>query len=698
LPDINDLGARPTPVNRRQIAQNPRAGVVGEAVAGLGQQIGGIGQRMQEKEDKLSYAKAKSHILKEDIAARQELEADPANYATWNSRYGERMKKAREEASGMIRSRGDRTLFEADVEVDIARGSGEVAKGARVRFVDAEVAGADARAEGMQDAYVQAKDEKTRTSILEAARDTNNSLFEQGFISAQDRDKRNRSFADGVITQRTTDLFNAGDIEEARKFFEASRKHLDPETERVLNATLIGGENNRKIIVGADAIMSGGFTVTPKGVEPGIAPGIPKSLTVETLRPLFVAQESGGNYAAVNKESGAMGAYQIMPDTGRQLARKLGVPWKPELMTATSPVARQYQDALGTAMIKTVIKDGNGDPETIFALYYAGPDRKGWGPRTRKYVKDMLGRLGMEGGQRPAEHNLNDLLGAADAYAEANGFTPEMRESLKGEVSQRVQRDEVLYQREQREIGERVSASIDARIESGKGITDPSQIGPDYYRLSPAAQREVRDEIRKINSPESVKANGLVYGELTELEDDAPADFANTDLRPYQHSLTPAEYQGLKDRQRKIREQGLEGEHVVSNDAAKEVINMYGPTLDIYSKDATSENTEKRERYLRLMERIKKYTRQITGGKRPATDADVKVAFDRATMEVEQDGREMRQFEADPTKPTTVIGGRKKVPPAVRQRIISGYRAAGRPAPTESEILQEYLNGRGRLW
>lgn len=117
-------------------------------------------------------------------------------------------------------------------------------------------------------------------------------------------------------------------------------------------------------------------------------------LSVETLRPHFVAQESSGDYTAVNSETGALGAYQVMPQTGQNLARQLGVPWRPDLMRKSTDEARAYQDKIGGAAIQEAIEGGGGDPAATFSYYYGGSDRSKWGPRTRQYTSEMMGRLG----------------------------------------------------------------------------------------------------------------------------------------------------------------------------------------------------------------------------------------------------------------------------------------------------------------
>jgi hypothetical protein len=129
---------------------------------------------------------------------------------------------------------------------------------------------------------------------------------------------------------------------------------------------------------------------------PGAGSGF--SLTVDALRPHFVAQESGGDYTAINKETGALGAYQVMPETGQALAKRLGLPWRPDMMRGSDPASKRYQDAIGGAAIAEAIDASGGDPRTLAMYYYGGSDRSKWGPRTRKYGDEMVQRFGAAGG------------------------------------------------------------------------------------------------------------------------------------------------------------------------------------------------------------------------------------------------------------------------------------------------------------
>lgn len=118
--------------------------------------------------------------------------------------------------------------------------------------------------------------------------------------------------------------------------------------------------------------------------------------TTAALLPHFKQQESGGDYTAVS-HAGALGAYQIMPATARELAKRVGVAWRPDMMHKDDPVSRKYQDALGHAAVQDAVEAGGGDLPTTFAYYHGGSDRSKWGPKTQQYVHDMTARVGGAG-------------------------------------------------------------------------------------------------------------------------------------------------------------------------------------------------------------------------------------------------------------------------------------------------------------
>jgi len=120
------------------------------------------------------------------------------------------------------------------------------------------------------------------------------------------------------------------------------------------------------------------------------------TVDAERLRRALLMQESGGDYGVTNAEgSGAMGAYQFMPDTARALAKRIGKEYRPDLMTGDkgrSKEGRAYQESLMDAQMKDILAYSDGDVGKAGAYHFAGPNTKGHGPKTRKYEEDILRR------------------------------------------------------------------------------------------------------------------------------------------------------------------------------------------------------------------------------------------------------------------------------------------------------------------
>ena len=112
----------------------------------------------------------------------------------------------------------------------------------------------------------------------------------------------------------------------------------------------------------------------------------------------ITGQESGGRYGIANTQgSGAMGIVQTMPETTKALAARLGVAYRPDLMAGATPEAMAYQNQLGNASLQDDWKFGGGDPRRAAYHHFAGPNQGGWGPKTRQYGNDILGRMSRMG-------------------------------------------------------------------------------------------------------------------------------------------------------------------------------------------------------------------------------------------------------------------------------------------------------------
>ena len=106
-------------------------------------------------------------------------------------------------------------------------------------------------------------------------------------------------------------------------------------------------------------------------------------------------QESGGRVGVQGPQTQwgrAAGLMQVLPDTAREMSGKLGLPFRPELLTDKSPAGAQYQRQIGEAYLKEgMTKTGN--LRDALHYYHGGPNRKLWGPKTRGYANSILAKL-----------------------------------------------------------------------------------------------------------------------------------------------------------------------------------------------------------------------------------------------------------------------------------------------------------------
>ena len=110
-----------------------------------------------------------------------------------------------------------------------------------------------------------------------------------------------------------------------------------------------------------------------------------------------IEQESGGRAGVTGPQTRygrAQGLAQMLPETAREMAGKLGVPYRPELMTGTSPEAANYQYQLGLAYFKQGLA-ATGNLRDALRYYHGGPDRSIWREKTNRYADEVAARLGI---------------------------------------------------------------------------------------------------------------------------------------------------------------------------------------------------------------------------------------------------------------------------------------------------------------
>jgi len=155
-----------------------------------------------------------------------------------------------------------------------------------------------------------------------------------------------------------------------------------------------GGENNR--VVSSAPFAPQIVTSKPGDTTSLVTPGR-GAPSVDDLFGALIQQESGGKPGVLGPQTPygqAQGATQMLPQTAQAMAAKLNVPWRPELMTGTTPEAEQYQTTLGRAYFDEGMQKYGGDPRKALMYYHGGPDESLWGPKTNAYADAVLARAG----------------------------------------------------------------------------------------------------------------------------------------------------------------------------------------------------------------------------------------------------------------------------------------------------------------
>jgi hypothetical protein len=110
----------------------------------------------------------------------------------------------------------------------------------------------------------------------------------------------------------------------------------------------------------------------------------------------LTAQESHGNGNAVGpatKYGRAYGSTQLQPGTAKEMAAKLGLAFRPDMLHSNDPSALRYQRALAEAYLQEGL-DKTGNITDALHYYHGGPDRALWGPKTHAYADAVLSRMG----------------------------------------------------------------------------------------------------------------------------------------------------------------------------------------------------------------------------------------------------------------------------------------------------------------
>lgn len=189
-------------------------------------------------------------------------------------------------------------------------------------------------------------------------------------------------------------------------------------------------EQEGRIVLGVGDLVAGAIPGT--GVDRPAAEKVFQSL---------IAQESGGvpRPGVMTKWGQAQGVTQVLDVTGKGVAKKLGIEWRPDLMRGKSQEAIAYQTQIGRGYFNEGLQKYGGDFSKALMYYHGGPDESMWGPKTRQYAQEVMARAGAKGDTGSINVTLEDALstGRAALLAQKPDASPSLIKAVDQEVTTR---------------------------------------------------------------------------------------------------------------------------------------------------------------------------------------------------------------------------------------------------------------------
>jgi hypothetical protein len=682
IPDIGALGARPIPRVQRSVARVRNAGAVADAVSGLGETITQIGGAVQEKEDRLSLAAARANLLKSDIAIRQELENEP-DYETWETRYEERFGQARAAAAQSIASRSDRSLFEADTEVDLARGKASLSSVATGRRRDARLATLDEGLDTLADVSRSATDDAARETALTQASELIRGAIERGDITAEDGGNRSRRFVSNDATDRIETMLLADDYDGALASLERNRGRLDREAELSLTRRIDDGLDNRRTLSRAQEAVHGArppvsapeSSLAVSGAPGEVADVLARQGWSDAVVAGFLGNfEVEGGYTGARGDGGtASGIAQWRGERRANFRRMFGK--EPhDASTADQAnfvlweMANPEAAGMTTAQRNAILAAGT--PEEAAALIDQYYERSSGAHRGRR----QEAARGYHGGvsQAPQRHDLNDVYAGIDARADEEGWSPEETESVKAQAARIVARDETLLTRQFADAADdaaRVIASLPG------GLTNIGQIPRSVReRMDPTDVVELEQGIRERHEAAAEQAQEDAQArraaELEYMRRFLPNEYARLDPLKEANGLAPDKYNDFLMDWTEARQGKPPKQAEIDEGIRNEVAFQERMGLEL--------NDEEKVRLFTGMEAQLGLIRERKGA---ITAADYGEAYRSMTKQLPGTGgwlsRDRRVFEA------------LEVPAAEAERIRRAW--TGSSPPTDAQILQTWM-------
>jgi soluble lytic murein transglycosylase-like protein len=709
VPQYEGPQVRPTPLRAEQNIRAPEAafgGATAQAVSQAGQQMGQVASLLDRRAEEHGKEDAELAAFNAYTAASEQsrkylYEGDGAVY---NRRGGQaigstsegavELKKIGDDTGGSLSSPYAQQQFtklwarHQDSEMDaISRHEA----GQRREYKDQVTAGVVATSQN--NAVLRYNDEgevNSQIGLAELAIRANSKGLPPEQVDAQVLKMRS-GIQKAVVLRMATDNPLA-----ANEYYKAHADSFDADDNVTLQRTL------EPTLKRADAQAS--------------ADGIIRRVTkpAGSLYEAVESVESNGRGDAVSGK-GAKGVMQVLDSTGQEVAKTIGVPWQPELMTRTTPEAIEYQRKIGRAYLDQQRQAFGNNTTLALAAYNAGPGKvaewlqqfgdprdgkiseEAWLAKipikeTRDYVSRVTSRL-----TSPSE-NI-PLTEALRINAEENAGDPEKREN----VEQRILR----------ENGVRESARRDREQQSSDKAWAHMQQGGSYDTLPPEILRDMPATLHQsLQSYEARRAAGAkvktdrdAYLQLSDLAGKDQDAFIATDLNQYRDKLSDEDWQHFSDIRRSLQAGGERAAETRAGERTRDQIATQ--TLNNAGYDPTPKPGTSNAASVKLFQDA--FGRAIIDwkannpGKKPGETEMVAIA-DRLIIQGALKGSgtffddKKRIFELTPEDVPKFQGkDLPQVPPEIASRMHAAFKKANGREPTGAELLSdslEYLRSR----
>jgi len=684
LPDLDSLGNRPTPQPVPAVVQVRNAGATGAAVADVGNAIQNVGEQMLAREDKLSYAAAKSAVLRADVATRSALQDDP-DYLTYEQRYTEAMSKARETAASLIKSKTDRRLFDIDAQGDMDRGMAEVSGLAlQKRRASRTALGLDTL-NSLQGTARAATDDATREQSIQTAHDVVQGMIDGGDIDPVRGVELRQNWASNYIKEQIAGKLDAGDIAGAKALHQSmGAKYLDSNSYTALQAAIDSEADDHIVLNAADiatgAAGGGGPTTGPmplpaqgKVTSPFGHRAAPKAGASTEHNGVDIAVPVGSPVEAPS----AGKVVKVWNDTAHGGGLSVQIDHGGGVITGYAHLASQDVKEGDTIQAGQVIgKSGATGNAT-------GPNLH-WTMRVNGKAVDPIS---YRPPQAPVPQTLDEAIRVGIAALGPNASTKQI-DGVRKEVTTRFQIAKA--DREQREENTLNGVQQALVANGGNWFALPASVRSGVPAKYVPSLINFGDTIRSGQQP---KTDPEEFVRLSTLAATNPQQFAAINPIEYHGKLDNGDWESFVGLRAKIL--GKPDDNGVNQTSIGEINSVTDPMLKAQGltlDGIRATDTTKRQA---MAGRIYNFQKSVAGdlqvwqqnnpGKKP-TVTDIQAIADRRLIQVTlENGKTVPQFEA-------AGPGKVSIPSADRQRIASLMKNVLGRDPSPTEVFQAYIH------